>query len=186
MSLISVSQAQDGVTGVNAASINTPINTIVNDYNGNITDANIAANAAINQSKIGLALLGAQGVSVTAGESTTSTAYTDLATTSDTVTVTIGSTGMALVSIYALLQNSQGSSISYVSFAVSGANTIAASDLLNLEYTTPPSGANFFGAYGATFLMTALTGGSSTFKMKYRVNANEGTFGQRRIAVIPL
>lgn len=52
MSLISPSQAQDGVTGVNAASINNPINTIANDYNGNITDANISASAAIAFSKV--------------------------------------------------------------------------------------------------------------------------------------
>lgn len=54
MSLITVSQAQDGVTGVNAISINGPVNTIVNDYNGNISDANIASNAAIATSKLAL------------------------------------------------------------------------------------------------------------------------------------
>lgn len=52
MSLITVSQAQDGVTGVNAAAINTPVNTIANDYNGNITNANVSASAAIDFSKI--------------------------------------------------------------------------------------------------------------------------------------
>lgn len=52
MSLISFSPLQDGVTGVNAAATNTPLSTIYNDYNGNITDANIAAGAAIAFSKI--------------------------------------------------------------------------------------------------------------------------------------
>lgn len=52
MSLISISQIQDGVTSVNAASVNTPLNTIVNDYNGNVTDANISSAAAIAFSKI--------------------------------------------------------------------------------------------------------------------------------------
>lgn len=52
MSLISFSQLQDGVTGVNAAATNTPLNTIYNDYNGNITDANIASNAAIASTKL--------------------------------------------------------------------------------------------------------------------------------------
>lgn len=55
MSLISFSPLQDGVTSVNAAATNTPLSTIYNDYNGNITDANIAANAAIAGSKISLA-----------------------------------------------------------------------------------------------------------------------------------
>lgn len=52
MSLISFTPLQDGVTGVNAAATNNPLNTIFNDYNGNITNANIASNAAIAGSKI--------------------------------------------------------------------------------------------------------------------------------------
>lgn len=52
MSLISFTPLQDGVTGVNAAGTNNPLNTIYNDYNGNITDANISASAAIAFSKI--------------------------------------------------------------------------------------------------------------------------------------
>lgn len=52
MSLISFTPLQDGVTGVNAAATNNPLNTIYNDYNGNITDANLSASAAINASKL--------------------------------------------------------------------------------------------------------------------------------------
>lgn len=55
MSLISFSPLQDGVTGVNAAATNTPLSTIYNDYNGNITDANIASGAAIAGSKLNIA-----------------------------------------------------------------------------------------------------------------------------------
>lgn len=54
MSLISFTPLQDGVTGVNAAATNNPLNTIYDDYNGNITDANIASNAAIATSKLAL------------------------------------------------------------------------------------------------------------------------------------
>lgn len=52
MSLITFTPLQDGVTGVNAAATNNPLNTIYNDYNGNITDANISASAAIAFNKI--------------------------------------------------------------------------------------------------------------------------------------
>jgi len=55
MSLISFTPLSDGVTAVNAAATNTPLSTIYNDYNGNITDANIASNAAIAGSKVNLA-----------------------------------------------------------------------------------------------------------------------------------
>lgn len=57
MSLISFTPLQDGVTGVNASATNTPLSTIYNDYNGNITNANIAANAAIAGSKVSPATL---------------------------------------------------------------------------------------------------------------------------------
>lgn len=52
MSLITFAPIQDGVTGVNASATNTPLSTIYNDYNGNITDANISASAAIAATKI--------------------------------------------------------------------------------------------------------------------------------------
>lgn len=52
MSLISFTPLADGVTGVVASATNTPLSTIYNDYNGNITDANISASAAIAFSKI--------------------------------------------------------------------------------------------------------------------------------------
>ena len=55
MALISPQQAQDGTTSVNAASINNPINTIANDYNGNIDNSNIATSAAIAGSKLNIA-----------------------------------------------------------------------------------------------------------------------------------
>lgn len=51
MSTISVTNINDG-DAVTAASINNQVNTIVNDYNGNITDTNVSASAAIGASKI--------------------------------------------------------------------------------------------------------------------------------------
>lgn len=44
MSVISVTSINDG-DAVTAASVNNQVNTIVNDYNGNITAANLASNA---------------------------------------------------------------------------------------------------------------------------------------------
>ena len=58
MSTITVSLPSDGDT-IDAADYNTPINTVVNDYNGNITNDNISATAAIAGSKLGT---GAAGV----------------------------------------------------------------------------------------------------------------------------
>lgn len=65
MALISPAQVTDGSTGVNAASINSPINTIANDYNGGITDANISATAAIGAGKLAGGTTGMFGAWVT-------------------------------------------------------------------------------------------------------------------------
>lgn len=84
MSLISFSPLQDGITGVNAAATNTPLSTIYNDYNGNITDANVSASAAIAFSKISggsaTALVAAQSwtptwTNLTVGNATQSCKY---------------------------------------------------------------------------------------------------------------
>lgn len=53
MSLISFTPVTDGSTA-SASGVNTPLSTIYNDYNGGITDANIASAAAIATSKLAL------------------------------------------------------------------------------------------------------------------------------------
>lgn len=122
---------------------------------------------------------------VSTSETTTSTSYTDLTTTSDTVTATIGSSGMALVLVSANLQNNTQASRSYMSFAVSGATTQAAVDSYSIGIGIPAAVANMANHSGS-FLVTGLNPGSNTFKAKYRVSATTGTFADRRIAVIPL
>ena len=51
MTLITQTLISDGTT-IDASDVNTPISTIYNDYNGNITNANISATAAIAGTKI--------------------------------------------------------------------------------------------------------------------------------------
>jgi hypothetical protein len=110
---------------------------------------------------------------------TTSTTYTNLADgLSTAVSVSVGN--RALVSIYANFSNSVSGNRSYVGFAVSGASTVAATDFFGIDHS-------FNGGmrWGATYLVTSLTGGSNTFTLQYRVSAGTGTFSVRRIAVIP-
>jgi hypothetical protein len=116
---------------------------------------------------------------VATSQSTASTSYTDLATVGPSVTVTTGP--WALVSIYNANLHSTGGASALMSYAVSGATTIAASDNMSIgTATTVGSRA------GATFLITTLTPGSNTFTCKYRVGSGTGTFVDRRIAVFPL
>lgn len=113
------------------------------------------------------------------GTSTTaSTTYTNLADgLSTAVTVTTGD--RALVSIYCNFFNS-GANRTWMSYAVSGATTIATSDTRAINQGTT-SGMR----WGATWVQDALTPGSNTFVLKYRVTAGTGSFSVRRIAVVP-
>lgn len=118
---------------------------------------------------------------VATSETTTSTSYVDLTTTTDTVTTTVGDSGMALVLLKAQFQNS-GANYCYCSVALSGANTVAASD--NYTLLAAPNGVAI--QMGIPIFLTGLTAGSTTFKMKYKVAAGTGTWLHRRITVIPL
>ena len=121
--------------------------------------------------------------SVATSENTTSTSYVNLATT-QAVTVTTGT--KALVSITAIWGNGGTSGLSpYVSFAVTGATTIAASD----EY----SGSAYAGALNVNMtltrviVLTGLTAGSNTFTLKFRDAASLNSyFFRRTISIVDL
>lgn len=145
-------------------------------YLNKVGEMNNANKAAL------LALVnGAATATVATSETTASTSYVDLTTTTDTVTVTIGNSGMALVLLQSLGSNTGGTN--YIGFALSSGNTVAASDSYAIVLSGHASGVQT--QVGAPFLLTGLTAGSTTFKMKYRVSAGTGTFANRRISVIP-
>ncbi|MBM7788846.1 hypothetical protein [Tenggerimyces flavus] len=117
---------------------------------------------------------------VATNQTTTSTTYTDLATQGPDVTVTTGT--QAIVTVTSIIKNDTVGQNSYASYNVSGATTIAADDPRAVFITASSTG----GAIRAStmYLETGLTAGSNTFRMKYRVTANTGTFGERMIVVI--
>ena len=116
--------------------------------------------------------------SILTQQTTTSTSYTDLATVGPAVTITTGT--KALVTINTELYGGAGFSQA-MSYAVSGATTIAANDNLAIENT----GVNQI-AVCQTFLVTGLTAGSNVFTAKYRVSAGTGVYQFRRITVVDM
>lgn len=125
-------------------------------------------------------LAGTDGASVNTQQTTTSTSYTDLATAGPAVTVTTGT--RVLVILSSLMFNS-GANNTWMSVAVSGATTLAASDT-NAMVLTGTSGATC----SVIFELTGLTAGSNTFTAKYRVTGGTGSYGApgRHITIIPL
>jgi hypothetical protein len=120
----------------------------------------------------------------TGGEPTTSTTYADLATVGPTVSVEIGSTGRALVTLYAALANDTSGAATHMSFTRSGASTAAAADDMSIAFTSPT--ANAGARFSGVIPLSGLTPGVTTFTAKYRVSAGTGKIQSRRLSVTPL
>lgn len=117
----------------------------------------------------------------------TATAYAAL-TTSATVTVTTGTKALAFVT--AEVANGTANDGIWVSLAVSGATTIAASDTWALLYQASVTGGDVlqatvvipFIASGAG----ALTAGANVFTVEARVNGGSGNVSNATVTVIPI
>lgn len=167
------------------------------DLPTNVVDDVTTADAAFynNMSAMGNALKAALGTwgynpaksITTTSEATSSTSYTDLTTTTDQVTVPIGSSGMALVFITSSFTPAASNPCNLlVSYSMSGANTVSATDTKAIQYAEQINTVYGATSLQAVFLETGLTAGFTTFKMKYRASAAvSSTFSNRRITVIP-
>jgi hypothetical protein len=115
-------------------------------------------------------------------QTTMSTTFADLATVGPTVTVDTGP--YALVLTHAQVENS-GAGSAYAGVEVTGATSIAPAlnrsiNIFNSANTRIGAGTSVLYAGGLV-----LTPGSNTFTMKYLVSSGTGTFGDRRIIVMP-
>lgn len=144
-----------------------------------VTITNLFANmpnASVTADKLAT---GADRSYVDTSETTTSTSYTDLATT-QSFSVTVGANGLLLVGLAAQLSNS-GANATVMSFALSGGNTLAADDD-NSTFDQTAAGKRV----GVTKLLTGLTPGATTITAKFKVTAGTGTFERREIWALPL
>lgn len=123
------------------------------------------------------------GNTIATAETTTSTAYADLTTSGPAVTVTVGANGRALVALYASAANTADTGAVFMSFAVSGATTIAAGDGFALAYSPPSAGTGMRAS--VVSLRSGLNSGSNTFTAKYRVVSGTGSWSDRKMIVIP-
>ena len=116
---------------------------------------------------------------VATSESTTSTSYTDLTTAGPAVTITTGTKALVIVSCKNVI-GGPGTS-NFVSYAVSGATTISATDAngFNSNVSSPRG--------SSASRLTTLTAGSNTFTIKYKSgDGNSVSFENREIIVIDL
>jgi hypothetical protein len=118
---------------------------------------------------------------VATAESTTTTTYTNLATSGPAVTVNCGPKALVILNCGILTDTSN--SAAFVGYEISGATSRAATDAdaLELDGVT----ANNTLRMGIGSLATGLTSGLNTFTMKYRAGSNTATFSNRQIIVVP-
>ena len=128
----------------------------------------------------------ARGIAVT-NESTTSTSYVKLTTTTDAATVTVGATGKVLVSFGADVALSGGGQALMV-FAITGATTLTAANAATAGYNTTsiPNSASFATHDERSILLTGLAAGSTTFSMYYAITSGTGAWRNRIISAVPL
>ena len=118
---------------------------------------------------------------VLASESTTSTSYTDLATTGPSVTVTTGDS--AIVMISARVQNNTTGQSAYAAVDISGASTVAANDNRAVGLSAAAVSQLMIASHVST---VTLVPGANTFTAKFRATGGTATFANRRLVVFPL
>jgi hypothetical protein len=118
------------------------------------------------------------GDSELASQSTASTSYTDLATVGPTITVECGQS--VIVTVSGSLYNDTAGEFALMSFAISGATTLAASDTFALGFKAPNANDGLFASYT---VIASTTPGMNTFTAKYRGTGGAAAFQNRRITV---
>lgn len=115
---------------------------------------------------------------------TTTTTYVDLPdATGPAIDVDNGTA--CLISVGGLMYNSNAGLGTRMTFALSGSNTLSATDDNSFYAESGTAGDTFHGTW--TGVRTGMTAGTTTFTVKYRTTAGGGTstFAHRLIAVVP-
>jgi hypothetical protein len=120
---------------------------------------------------------------VSTAQSTTSSTYAALGT-AQAVTLTTGTKVLVLLSMSATSDNSTNNPRSFMSVAVSGATTIAASDANSVMSRCVQANV-LNGRVGVSLFLTC-TAGSNTFTAQFRQPDFTGTFSDRQMIVIDL
>lgn len=111
----------------------------------------------------------------------TSGAYSDLSNPLS-VTLTTGTEVLITMSCSCIKNSAAGSGFTgYVSYAVSGATTVNASQTIGFEAAFAAAGLNLY--ISRTYKITGLTAGSNTFTMMHAANANSTSYTNRSITV---
>ena len=161
-------------------------------YNVHVRDNLLASEAAVvtaagqivfSTAANTLAARTPNSAAVATSETTSTTSYTDLATTGPQVTITTGT--IALIYVGCHMSNSTIGAASYMSYGVTSATSITALEDWGISWdgSAFASGAARIGAW---HYVSNLNTGSNIFTAKYKVESGTGTFLNRELIVFPL
>lgn len=119
------------------------------------------------------------GAGVVTEETSTSTAYTDLATAGPAVSVTLTEARTVIVFVQANVFQASTTDDCFMSFEATGATVLAADDDRAMRH----NGSGTTEAYSA-FAVVACNAGTTTFTAKHRVLGGTGSWGGRSIAAV--
>lgn len=123
---------------------------------------------------------------VATSQTTSSTSYADLATVGPSVTLTVPQSGEVTVEYSAWTNHSAAGQSIFLSFAMSGSNTLAANDANSAQIRQMAiSPGTLVGTVGRKIHLKGLTPGTTTFTLKYKTTAANATFADRHIIVEP-
>lgn len=179
-----VSVAAGGDTTVNIGDDDTPVVVPAERIDSNyVPAANDAVDLKVTDQEV--AIVGAMGdptvfralsiqkATIATDETPGSLSYIDMATAGPSVTVNVGPMGLLFVKIKATIRVTSTNDGGRMSFALSGANTLAASDSNMIEFEPLVNAAR--ATIGDVILLTGLNPGSTTVTAKYRDIADTGT-----------
>ena len=121
----------------------------------------------------------ASSVVVATDQGTTSASYVDL-TTVVSCSATVGASGILLVNWGVGAYNTAG--VAKSSIALSGANTVAASD----DWSTDSRNVAYLYGQSGSKVFSGLTAGSTTVTMKFKTSSGTANFFNKSISVVAL
>lgn len=117
----------------------------------------------------------------TTGSSTTTSYYTTLTGDTTAITVTLVTGTTALLQMSAVCTHGTTGSVAWLSIAVSGATTLAASDSNAAALNVPVGGYN--NSIARTLVLSGLTAGTNTFTLSYKGQTGTTTWTNRNLTV---
>lgn len=121
---------------------------------------------------------------VTTSQSTTSTSFTDLAT-SQSITLTTGTKVMVVLTSY--IRTNVGGDSAYMGFEVSGASTVSSTTTKAIQMTPDETVSQYPDMQMSAVYFQTVTAGSNTFTAKFRcTGGSSATFANRQLLVIDL